>query len=84
MTKQTIKRIINFVAFIAVIASSALVLIAKLIPAITDVLLMIAGVICFLVCVFAGGYFAFSRRNGVYIALLVMSILIAGVALIIF
>ncbi len=84
MTKQTIKRIINFVAFVAVVASSALVLIAKLIPSITDVLLMIAGVLCFLVCVFAGGYFALSRRNGIYIALLVMSVLIAVLAFIIF
>ena len=83
MTKQTIKRIINFSAFIAVLAATVLVLVGKLIPSIQSILFWIAGSLCFLVCVFAGGFYAFSRRNGVYIALLVISVIVAIVTVII-
>lgn len=83
MTKQTIKRVINFAAFIAVLASTVLILIGKLLPSIQDVMFLIAGILCFAVCVFAGGFYAFSRRNGAYIALLVISIIVAIVAMII-
>ena len=75
MTKQTIKRIINFSAFIAVLAATVLVLIGKIIPSIQNVMFLIAGILCFAVCVFAGGFYAFSRRNGVYISLLVISVI---------
>jgi hypothetical protein len=82
MTKQTIKRIINFSAFIAVLAATILVLVGKLVPSIQDILFMIAGILCFVVCVFAGGFYAVSKRNGVYIALLIVSVGIAIVAII--
>lgn len=83
MTKQTIKRIINFAAFIAVILTAVLVLIGKFFPNIQNILFWIAAVTCFCVCVFAGGYYALSRRNGVYISLFVFSIVAAIVALIV-
>ncbi len=81
MTKQTIKRVIDYIAFIAVLVAAMLVLIGKLIPSVTDLFLLIAGIVCFLVCVLAGGYYAISRRNGVYISLLVLAAIIGGIAI---
>lgn len=83
MTKQTIKKIINFSAFIAVIAATVLVLVGKLLPSIQSIMFWTAGISCFLVCVFAGGFYAFSRRNGIYIALLVISTIVAIVVVIV-
>ena len=83
MTKQTIKRIINFSAYIAVVVAAALVILSKFIPNIQNALLWVAGVTCFAVCVFAGGYYAISRRNGAYISLFVLSIIAAIVAVVV-
>ncbi len=74
MSKQTIKRIINCTAFYAVIAVSVLVLLGKLIPVAENALFLTAGILAFCVCVFAGGYYAFSKRNAVYISLFIVCV----------
>ena len=83
MTRQSIKRLINFVAFIVVVATTALVLVGKLIPSIADVMFMIAGILCFLVCLFAGGFFAFTRRNSMYLSIFIVCVLIVIISLIV-
>ncbi len=82
MTKQTIKRLIDFIGFVAVIGAAILVLLAKLIPSASNIILLIAGIICFFVCVLSGTYYALTKRNGVYIALVCIAVIGAVVAFI--
>lgn len=84
MTKQRIKRIIDFIAFSSVVLVTVLVLIGKLIPSFASVMFYASGAVAFLNVILSGGYYAFARRNGVYITLYFVAIISLIVILIVF
>lgn len=75
MTKQRIKRIIDFIGFVAVLVTAVLVLVGKLVPQITTIMYYVSWAIAFLVAALCGGYYAISRRNGIFITLYVAAML---------
>lgn len=75
MTKQTLKRLIFCISYFAVIIAAVLVILAKLIPTASDIITLIAGIVCFATCILSAGYYAASRRSAAYFVLLCFTVI---------
>lgn len=77
MSKYTTKNIINFIGWLGVVLIAVCAIISKIVPNISSICRTIAMIIGFVVASLVGFYYASTKRNKIWFAVLILAVLIA-------